>query len=69
MHQNGDLTGYKIQFGVTTFNTTSMLLGVSDRNFTASDLDPLTTYMFRVAAVNSDGTGPYSNTILLRSKS
>ena len=27
-----------------------------------SGLDPLTTYMFRIAAVNSDGVGPYSDT-------
>ena len=41
-----------------------MITGISASNgiFTASGLVPLTSYMFRIAAVNNDGVGPYSNT-------
>ena len=62
--RNGEITGYRIQYGITTLSTTVNITGTSasDRNFTASGLVPLTTYMFRIAAVNSNGVGPYSNT-------
>ena len=62
MDRNGEITGYRIQYGITTFSTTGNITGTSasDRNFSASGLVPLTTYMFRIAAVNSDGVGPYS---------
>ena len=36
-----------------------------DRTFTASGLTPYTNYTFRVAGVNSNGTGPYTNTITI----
>ena len=36
---------------------------VMNRTFTASGLTPHTNYIFRVAGVNSNGTGPYSNDI------
>ena len=60
---NGEITGYRIQYGVTTLSTTVNITGTSasDRTFTASGLVPLTTYMFRIAAVNSDGVGPNSS--------
>ena len=38
-------------------------VNVTDRTFTASGLTPHTNYIFRVAGVNSNGTGPYSNDI------
>jgi len=39
-----------------------MISGTSDaeRTFTAIDLFSGSTYTFKVAAVNSNGTGPYS---------
>ena len=63
MDRNGEITGYRIQYGITTLSTTVNITGTSasDRIFTASGLVPLTTYMFRIAAVNSDGVGPYSS--------
>ena len=36
-------------------------MNVMDRTFTASGLTPHTNYIFRVAGVNSNGTGPYTN--------
>ena len=62
--RNGEITGYRILYGTTTpLDQTEMITGTSssDRTFTASGLVPLTTYMFRIAAVNSDGVGPYSD--------
>ena len=61
--RNGEITGYRIQYGVTTLSSTVNITGTSasDRTFTASGLVPLTTYMFRIAAVTSDGVGPYSS--------
>ena len=63
MDRNGEITAYRIQYGVTTLSTTVNITGTSasDMIFTASGLVPLTTYMFRIAAVNSDGVGPYSS--------
>ena len=62
MDRNGNVTGYVVQYGITSFDNTITIHGTSTENRTlnATDLDPLTTYMFRVAAVNVDGTGPYS---------
>ena len=39
-------------------------VNVMDRTFTASGLTPHTNYTFRVAAVNSIGTGVSSETLL-----
>ena len=62
MDRNGNITGYKVQYGTTSFDNTITIHGTSteNRSLNATDLDPLTTYMFRVAAINVDGTGPYS---------
>ena len=38
-------------------------VNVMDRTFTASGLTPHTNYTFRVAGVNNNGTGPYSDDI------
>ena len=56
VNRNGALTGYKIQYG-------DNMETVTGTSFTATGLIPLTTYMFRVAAVNGNGTGPYSTTV------
>ena len=37
----------------------------SDRTFTASGLIPRTSYTFEVAAVSSEGTGPFSTGIVV----
>ena len=43
-------------------------VGTVNRNFTANGLTPHTNYIFRVAGVNSNGTGPYSNETLVMTK-
>ena len=70
MHRNGNITGYTIEYGTTMFDRTAAITGTSggNRTFTATGLLPLTTYMLRIAAVNSNGTGPFSNPISVQSK-
>ena len=60
VERNGAPTGYRIQYGITNFDNIETVTGTS---FTATRLIPLTIYMFRVAAVNSNGMGPYSTTL------
>ena len=38
-------------------------VNVMDRMFTASGLTPHTNYIFRVAGINTNGTGRFSNDI------
>ena len=61
MYHNGVITEYIIQYykqdreNETIVNSTSML------EYTITDLQPLTTYMIEVAAVNDAGIGIYGN--------
>jgi len=61
MDRNGNITGYKIQYGITAFDQTMMFNGTSEssRIFTLGDLVTTNRYKFRVAGVNINGTGPY----------
>ena len=54
---NGPLTGYRVEYGNVSFETSEVVSGVA---FTATGLLPLTTYMFRVAAVSENGSGVFS---------
>ena len=40
-------------------------VNVMNRAFIASGLTPHTNYTFRVAGVNSNGTGPYTNVTMV----
>ena len=56
-----------MRYGQTGSTTTVMesVSGTSDRMFTASGLIPRTSYTFEVAAVSSEGTGPFSTGIVV----
>ena len=54
--RNGDITGYMVMFGVESEPATSET--VTELSFTRDGLTPGTSYTFRVAGVNSVGTGP-----------
>ncbi|CAI8055357.1 Protein sidekick-2, partial [Geodia barretti] len=61
--QNGAITGYSVQYGVEgSGNTETMTVsGASTTQTTITGLNPSTTYSIQVAAVNSAGTGVYSD--------
>ena len=65
IHHNGDITGYTVRYGVQG-NGSTQTVNVSGGEATQtiiSELTPSTNYSFEVAAVNSVGTGVYSNLI------
>ena len=64
IEQNGDITGYKVH--VLESGEMERVEDVGDvNNVTISELTPSTTYSIQVAAVNSEGTGPYSDLIII----
>ena len=61
--RNGVITSYRVLFQVQGGAVIPGEVNVMDRTFTASGLTPHKNYVFRVAGVNSNSTGPYSNEI------
>ena len=65
IHRNGDITGYSVRYGVQGSavgdRTVEMVSGADTTQTTISELSPSTTYSIEVAAVNSAGTGMYSD--------
>lgn len=61
--RNGQITGYSVEFleqgGVRIPGE------VEDENFSAHGLTPYINYTFRVAGVNSNGTGPFSHILTI----
>ena len=57
--RNGEITGYVMEW--MELGGTVMLSNVTGRNFTSTDLTPFTLYTFRVAGVNINDTGTFSN--------
>ena len=59
IERNGPITNYTVELQKVGG---AMIPGVVvNRTFTASELTPYTNYTFRVAGVNDNGTGPFSN--------
>ena len=64
IHQNGVITGYSVQYGVMGSGNTPQTMpvdGADTTQTTIGDLMSSTTYSIQVAAVNSEGTGVYSD--------
>ena len=57
IHRNGDITGYSVQY---TGGGSTQIRFASGYNVTLSNLMASTTYYMKVAAINSAGTGVYS---------
>ena len=58
IHRNGHITGYAITY-YTQDNNQQYIASSSGTMFTIHDLQPSTTYVISVAAVNSEGIGVY----------
>ena len=65
IHRNGNITSYSVQWGTAEGNrTVKMATGDSSGGmYTISGLSAATVYTVEVAAVNSAGTGVYSDPI------
>ena len=68
IHRNGDITGYSVRYGVQGSavgdRTVEMVSGDSSGGmYVISGLSAATVYTVEVAAVNSAGTGVYSDPI------
>ncbi len=59
--RNGMITSYTVEIGQTGNTTT--ITNITELTFSTNELTPFTNYTFRVAGVNSAGTGVYSNII------
>ena len=68
IHHNGDITGYSVQYRVMGSGSTQAL-NVSGYSVTISSLMLSTTYSIEVAAVNSAGTGVYSDLLIVQTES
>ena len=64
IHQNGNITGYMIEYEEVNVGGWTLIVGGQKERTTGSitGLRPMTQYYIRVAAVNSAGIGPFTNT-------
>ena len=67
IHRNGDITGYIVRYEVQGSGSTQTesISGGAATETIISELIPSTNYSIEVAAVNSAGTGLYSNVSFL----
>ena len=67
IYRNGDITGYSVRYGVQGNGSTQTvsISGGSSSQTIVSGLTPSTNYSIQVAAVNSAGTGLYSDAVFL----
>ena len=60
--RNGEITGYSVRYGPSS-STSSQTAAVEGKAFSIDGLLIRTSYSFRVAAVNGNGTGVYSSAV------
>ena len=65
LERNGQITDYTVVFQQQGGAEVPGEVNVRERSFTASGLTPHTNYTFRVAGVNSNGTGPLSDILTI----
>ena len=63
IERNGVITSYSVEFQEE--GGAGIPGEVMGQSFTASGLTPNTSYTFRVAGVNANGTGPFTETITI----
>ena len=64
--RNGEITGYSVRYSGGGSTDTVSVSGGGARQTTISGLTPSTDYTIEVAAVNNEGTGPYSTGMVVR---
>ena len=64
-HQNGDITGYFVEYRECGNKTVMNMTKVEVTEFTIFNLTNSTCYSFQVAAINSAGTGVFSNATII----
>ena len=64
VERNGLIIAYIVQFH--PLGGAKVYTSVTEKNFNRRGLNPYTNYIFAVAGVNVNGTGPYSLERLLR---
>ena len=62
MHGGSDVTGYKVQVWDSATSSWVDEASPTGTSYTHRELTPGKTYYYKVAAVNSQGTGPYGPT-------
>ncbi|RCN32607.1 fibronectin type III domain protein [Ancylostoma caninum] len=62
---NGEVTGYRLKYKTRVRGSkgNTFVLDASEREYTITGLDVNTQYLVRMAVVNHNGTGPYSDWI------
>ena len=66
IEQNGHITGYTLNVtGIEDMKRVEDFFGGGVTQVIISELTPSTTYSIQIAAVNSEGTGPYSAPITI----
>ena len=66
--RNGDITSFKVRYGPSSIPSDRSIKTISNpnsRTFSVGGREIRTSYSFEVAAVNSNGTGPYSTTTIM----
>uniref|UniRef100_A0A0N4W6J0 Down syndrome cell adhesion molecule-like protein Dscam2 n=1 Tax=Haemonchus placei TaxID=6290 RepID=A0A0N4W6J0_HAEPC len=60
---NGEITGYRLKYKTRVRGSkgNTFVLDASEREYTITGLDVNTQYLVRMAVVNHNGTGPYSD--------
>ena len=71
IHRNGDITGYSVQYGIQGQSTQTISVpgDSSGGSYEITGLQSSTTYSIQVAAMNSAGTGDYSDPYLITTDS
>ena len=65
LERNGEVTHYAVVFQQQGGAEVPGEVNATGKSFTAIGLTPNTNYIFRVAGVNSNGTGPFSDNITI----
>ena len=63
IERNGPITSYTVEFQEALITSV-----VVNRTFIASGLTPYTNYTFRVAGVNNNDTGPFTDVISIQTE-